>query len=305
MGQNAISEASLPGRADGSSLHHTGWSKKNPVIYLSGDKVVFSASWEFLPGLEMSPEQIKSAKARGYLFVNVLESTTTPAVDTVAASAGKRVPNDPYIMLCEIDIDRISEIDKLRGVENLCDFGLRYLDQDFEKYMNDLDFCLMVNQPDEVFEQETVAEESKPRAHRTPGWKKRQAAKRYRNKRTALLRKKKEAERKASVKVMAKVMSGSKKTATGRKQCRYNVESIAWCGDFAEYMKTYHHPPKSEASETRQKFLIDGKFYSVPSSIIERIEDGLVYVIRTGAEHYIQFTDDTRIEVRELIKAWI
>jgi hypothetical protein len=305
MGQNAISEASLPGRADGSSLHHTGWSKKNPVIYLSGDKVVFSASWEFLPGLEMSPEQIRSAKARGFIFVNVLESTTTPAVDTVAASAGRRVPGDPYIMLCEIDIDKISEIYKLRGIVNLCDFGLRYLDQEFEQYLHVLDFCLMVNQPDEVFDQETIAEESRPRAHRTPGWKKRQAAKRYRNKRTALLRKKREAERKASVKVMAKVMSGSKKTATRRKQCRYNVESIEWHGDFAEYMKAYHHPPKAIFSETRQNFAINGKVYSVPSSIIESIEEGLIYVIKTGAEHFIQFTDDTRIEVRELLKVWL
>jgi hypothetical protein len=257
--------------------------------------------------LEMSPEQIQSAKARGYLFVNVLESTTTPAVATVAASASKhmRVPNDPYIMLCEIDIDKISEIDKLRGVVNLCDFGLRYLDHDFEQYMNDLHFCLMINQPDEVFEQETVAEESRPRAHRTPGWKKRLAAKRYRNKRTALLRKKKEAERKASVKVMAKVMSGSKKTATGRKQCRYNLESIEWHGDFAEFMQAYHHPPKAEVTETRQRFSINGKVYSVPSSIIKSIEEGLVYAIKTGAEHYVQFTDGSRIEVRNLIKAWI
>lgn len=227
-------------------------------------------------------------------------ATTTNNVSTVAASAAKpdkKVPNDVFILLCEIDPDRLSE-DELRHYINLCDAGLRWLDKEFESDLMDPEFgrlCLM--------SESSFLNEVK-KAKRTPLSKKLASARRYRNRRQHILNKKKQADSNKINKVIAKKMAYSQKSRTGREKREYHVESIAWYGDFAEYMQAYHHPPKAMVSETRQNFSINGKVYSVPSSIIRSIEEGLVCAIKAGAEHYIQFTDGLRIEVRDLVRAW-
>jgi hypothetical protein len=226
------------------------------------------------------------------------QTNNIPIVPVSAAKPDKRVPNDAFVLLCEIDHDRLSE-DELRRYVNLCDAGLRWLDKEFESDLMDPEFGRLCLMPENSFLNEVKM------AKRTPLAKKLACARRYRNRRQHILNKKRQADANRVSKVIAKKMALSLKTRTGREKRQYHTESIEWHGDFAEYMKAYHHPPKPEVSETRQGFKINGKVYSVPSSIIESIEEGLVYAIKTGAEHYIQFTDGSRIEVRNLIKAWI
>ena len=54
-------------------------------------------------------------------------------VDTLAASGAnpQNRPTDPFIMLNEIDVGKISDIDRLKDFIFLCDAGLKFLDDEF------------------------------------------------------------------------------------------------------------------------------------------------------------------------------
>lgn len=108
---------------------------------------------------------------------------TTNNVSAVAASAAKpdkRIPNDAFVLLCEIDSDRLSE-DELRRYVNLCDAGLRWLDKEFESDLMDPEFGRLCLMPESAFLDEVKL------ANRTPLSKKLASARRYRNRRQHIL----------------------------------------------------------------------------------------------------------------------
>lgn len=183
---------------------------------------------------------------------------TTNNVSTFAASAekpAKRVPNDAFVLLCEIDPDRLSE-DELRRYVNLCDAGLRWLDKEFKSDLMDPEFgrlCLMT--------ENSFLNEVK-KAKRTPLSKKLASARRYRNRRQQILRKKKEAENKKSHEIIKKKMAFSKKTRTGREERNYNVNEAnfhpGWAGKgttFAEFMQYYEKQNKEENQKWIKEYL--------------------------------------------------
>lgn len=249
-----VTETSLPGRSDGSSLHYTGWNKKNPVIYVRGNKVIHSVSWEFPPGSEMTDDKIRDAKARGYLIMMVTESTITPDVETQPVSAGKaqkRIPKDPCIMLNEIDPDRLSE-DVLNRYIHLCDAGLKFLNAEFAEDLRTPEFVSLVEWFD-VYGADDL-EETKM-ANRTPLSKKLASAKRYRNRRQHILNKKKEAESRKSQQIIKRKMAFSLKTRTGREERKYHVNESnyheGWFGKgtkFSDFM-AYHNQKNREANQ--------------------------------------------------------
>lgn len=249
--------SSIPGTSSGSSLHYTGWTKKTPCI-------------------------------------NIAESTTTPDVATVAVSASKvkRIPQDAFVLLSEISIEKLSEDDLTRYI-NLCDFYMTHyeedLDPDIEKIVEWFEMYGL-----------DLIDEAKM-ANRTPLSKKLASARRYRNRRQHILTKKKQAQAKKINQVIAAKMAYSKKTRTGRDKKKYHVEMRS----LNEYMKYVKLPPLAmEVPETRQEFEIDGKIYSTPSSIIKSIREGLEYAIKNNCEHYIEFENGLKVEVRQLIKSW-
>lgn len=63
-----VNEASA---SSGTSLiNWTFWDRK-PLIYVENDQVLFSNTWEFPTGSEMSTETRQRASARGYIIVDV------------------------------------------------------------------------------------------------------------------------------------------------------------------------------------------------------------------------------------------
>jgi hypothetical protein len=284
--------SSIPGTSSGSSLHYTAWNRRSPHIYLKANRVLHSTSWEFPPDTEMTDAQIQGAKARGYVIMIVSESTITPSVETQPASGSKVQKRDPFIMLSEIEVDKLSEADLTRFV-NLCDFYLEHyeevLDPETQKLV-------------EWFDAYDLPIDEAKMAYRTPLSKKLASAKRYHNRRQHILTKKKQAQAKKINKVIAKKMAYSKKTRTGREQKKYHVEMRS----LDEYMKYVKLPPLPlKVSETRQEFEINGQWYSIGNEIIKIIDEALQQAIKNKSQVYITLEGVGEVEVRDLIKCWL
>ena len=237
-------------------------------------------------------------------------ATVTHSIDhpdeRIPASAGKPdfINNDAYAQLDQINLDRITDYNGLIKILNFADFGLEHLEQDFFEYLKDPDFCLLINQPDEVFDRETLEEEARPHKHRLPNWAKRLKARAYRNKRAALLRLKRETEYRASLIVLKKKLVGVG-GAMRRYQCTYITEQVNH-EPFSEYM-WYHRKPsiKPRPSVTMQYFDIDGKRYECGQEVIKAIEESLIYALQNGTKAYIDLEGVGQVEVRDLVKAWL
>jgi hypothetical protein len=166
--------------------------------------------------------------------------TTANNVDTLAGSGAspQKSPTDSFVMLNEIDVGKISNIDQLKDFIYLCDVGLKFLDQEFAENLKDTEFRVFVNMSDDNFLAEGL------KHHRSSTADKIKAAKRYRNRRQHILRKKQEASRNKVAKAVAKKMALSKKTPKGKPKRENNVsDSIdreGWLGrgtTFKEFMK--------------------------------------------------------------------
>jgi hypothetical protein len=235
---------------------------------------------------------------------------TTASIDNpnwkVPSSAGKpefRI-TDAFVQLDLINLDLISDYQGFIKVSQLADFGMKHLNQDYSEFLEDPEFCLLINQPDEVFDRDTLEEEARPHKHRQPNWEKRLRARAYRNKRAILLRLKREAEYRASIILLKKKLAGAG-IVKDRKKYTYITEQVNH-EPFSEYM-WYHQKPtiKPRPSETMQYFEIDGKRYECRKEIIEAIEKSLVYAIQNGTMVYIDLEGVGQIEVRDIVKAWL
>lgn len=70
MSPEPINEASAVGDGGTSLINWTFWNKPSPMIYVRDEKVLYSASWEFPTGSEMSTETREHAKIRGYIILD-------------------------------------------------------------------------------------------------------------------------------------------------------------------------------------------------------------------------------------------
>lgn len=168
-------------------------------------------------------------------------AATTNTVDTLAA------PIDPFIMLNEIDVGKITDIEKLKAFIFLCDAGLKFLD---DKFALDAETRVFANMSEPDF----IAEGLKH--HRSSTADKIKAAKRYRNRRQFILKRKREAGQKATAKVIAMKMSLSKKTPKGKPKKENNIsDSIdrrGWLGrgtTYEEWMKPANDKNSAEMRE--------------------------------------------------------
>jgi hypothetical protein len=162
-------------------------------------------------------------------------------VDILAA------PIEPFVMLNEIDPDKISNIDRLKDFIFLCDAGLKFLDDEFALDAESRAFA-------DMSEPEFIAEGLKH--HRSSTADKIKAAKRYRNRRQFILRRKREAGQKATAKVIAMKMALSKKTPKGKPKKENNIcDSIdrrGWLGrgtTYEEWMKPANDKNSAEMRE--------------------------------------------------------
>jgi hypothetical protein len=224
----------------------------------------------------------------------------------VPSSAGKpefRL-NDAFVQLDLINLDRITDYNGLKKVSQLADFGMEHLNQDYSEFLKDPEFCLLINQADEVFDRDTLEEEARPYKHRQPNWEKRLRARAYRNKRTILLRLKREAEYRGSI-ILLKKKSAGAGIVKDCKKYTYITEQVNH-EPFSEYM-WYHQKPtiKPRPSETMLYFDIDGKRYECGQEVIQAIEKSLVYAIQNSTKVYIDLEGVGQLEVRDLVKAWI
>lgn len=302
--------SSIPGTSSGSSLHYTAWNRRPPCIYLRGNKVVHSVSLEFPPGSEMTPEQIESAKARGYVIMMVTESTITQDIETQPASGGKvkkRIPQDPFILLNEIDVDKLSG-EQLSRYINLCDFYLEHyeevLDPDTEKILEWFD----------IYDLDIVETQL---ANTTPLSKKLASARRYRNRRQHILNKKKQAQANKINKVIAKKMAFSQKTRTGQDKKKYHVNESNFHKGYSPYCSyadflDYNYNPERPSDKYQVIFEIDCKRYTgltingvlyEGQELFKRLEFDLTNSILTEKPIHYYIGDNKIVEVRDLIRS--
>jgi hypothetical protein len=235
-------------------------------------------------------ETIKDAQARGYNIVVLSESTATADVATVEPSAApKKRPTDPFIMLNEINVDKISDVERLKDFIYLCDAGLNFLDDEFAL---DAETRVFVNMPDADFIDEGL------KHHHSSTARKIASAKRYRNRRQHILRKKREAERNAVAKVVAKKMALSRKTPKGKPKKENNVsEGLKreglWNGagtPYSEWMKPASQKNSKEMRAEVEKWLkatpkphLVVECWNKEKKIIETIDADL-FLVRAGRE---------------------
>jgi hypothetical protein len=126
----------------------------------------------------------------------------------------KTIPVDPFITLNEISVGKILDVDQLKDFIFLCEAGLKFLDDEFAL---DAETRVFANMSDADF----IAEGLKH--HRSSTARKIASAKRYRNRRQLILRKKREASRHKVAKVVAKKMALNKKTPKGKTKKENNI----------------------------------------------------------------------------------
>jgi hypothetical protein len=218
-------------------------------------------------------------------------ATTSKNVDSLAASGAEpqKRPTDPFIMLNEIDVGKISDIERLKDFIYLCDAALNFLDDEFAL---DAESRVFVNMPDSDF----IAEGLKH--HQSSTADKIKAAKRYRSRKQHILRKKREAYRNAVAKVVAKKMALSRKTPKGKPKKENNVsEGLKreglWNGagtPYSEWMKPASQKNSKEMRAEAEKWLkttqkphLVVECWNKEKKITETIDADL-FLVRAGRE---------------------
>jgi hypothetical protein len=304
---------SLPGRSDGSSLHYTAWTKKNPTIYIKNNIVVHSVSWEFKTGDVLTPEQVQDAKARGYIVRDISESTTVADIATVAPSAAptkrtlKDVPlsillNETINMVCfstdeemsKWSDSRVFEVERvLKVAEFFCDY---------EKPM-----------PEPLFEALFC-----PRTDGITKAKKR-AYRRHNKAKLALARKRVS----ATAKVRRKNYQKKGLTPGGKvKKKHYSAsgqhinegnfhKGYSYGCSFADFFY-YDHKTERPDDQYRMGFVVDGVEYTglkigqtvfENQELLKRLELDLVNSVMTQKPCWYDIGNGKMIEVRDLIRA--